>query len=275
MSTEPRSPLVGEWIDVAGLRVYHRCDRSAGSDGPAIVHIHGFGISGTYMEPTAIKLLDRARTFVPDLPGTGRSERPTTPLDIRAAVEFIVAYLDQIGVERATFVGNSLGCVELVELAVRYQERVENLVLVSPAGGPNNQPLRRAIGQLALDGLREPPRMSMLATRNYLRFGVMQSWRLFGAMTRYPVLERLEQLAVPTLVVIGRSDPLVSETRLRAVFGERVDAAAVTIPGAHALNYTHPDQVAALIGAFVDKASLDGFVDDGDQTVTVLFDRRT
>ena len=271
---DPLPPLTAAWIEVGGVRLYHRVDTSAGPGAAALVYLHGFGISGTYLEPTAIKLLDRARAFIPDRPGTGRSERPPKSLDIDGAVAVLVAYLDRLGIDEATFVGNSLGCVHLIELAVRHPDRVSGLVLISPAGGPNNQPLGRAIGQLALDGVREPPSMSLLATRDYLRFGVVQSWRLFGAMARYPVLDRLEELEVPTLVIIGRRDPLVDEGRLRTVFDRRAGVAAVTVSGAHALNYTHPDPVAASIGAFLDGAALDGFAGDGVESVDVLFDRR-
>ena len=45
-----------------------------------------------------------------------------------------------------------MGCPVIVELAHRYPERIERAVLVSPAGGLHNQPLRRAMGQLAKDG---------------------------------------------------------------------------------------------------------------------------
>ena len=51
----------------------------------AIVHVHGFGISGTYLEPTAALLAPRHRTYVPDLPGMGRSMRPDRPLDLPAS----------------------------------------------------------------------------------------------------------------------------------------------------------------------------------------------
>ena len=48
----------------------------------AMVHVHGFGISGTYLEPTAALLASHYRTFVPDLPGMGRSIRPAGGLDL-------------------------------------------------------------------------------------------------------------------------------------------------------------------------------------------------
>ena len=50
-----------------------------------------------------------------------------------------------------------MGCPVICEFAHHYPERLERAVLVSPAGGLYNQPLRRAMGQLARDGVREPP----------------------------------------------------------------------------------------------------------------------
>ena len=122
--------------------------------------------------------------------------------------------------------------------------------MVSPAGGPNNQPLGRAIAQMAMDGLREPPSMLPIASRDYLRFGALRSLSLFRAMTRYPTLERLPHLAVPTLVIAGLRDPLVkiaNAPRLAVV--PHIDA--VTVPGAHALNFSDPQLIAELIEAHI------------------------
>jgi pimeloyl-ACP methyl ester carboxylesterase len=51
----------------------------------------------------------------------------------------------------------SPGCPVICEFAYRYPDRIDRAVLVSPAGGIFNQPLRRAVGQLSQDGPREPP----------------------------------------------------------------------------------------------------------------------
>ena len=273
MAREPLAPLQSRWSRINGLKIYDRFDTSAGTDAPAVVHIHGFGISGTYLEPTAVKLAEETRTFIPDLPGTGQSQRPKKPLDIAGSAASIIAYCDKVGVDRATFVGNSLGCVALIELAISYPERVDGIVLVSPAGGPNNQPLPRALKQIAVDGVREPFSMSRVATRDYLRFGVIQSLSLFRAMTEYPTLEQLELLDAPTLVIVGRRDPLVDNDRIQQLFGARSKMAVVETEGAHALNFTHPHLVAPLVRSFVKSESLDGW-DGADESVSVLLDRR-
>mgnify|MGYP001482908589 FL=1 len=55
-------------LDLAGRSVFYRH-----SDGPSdavpIVHVHGFGISGSYLMPTAQLLVGQAVNIVPDLPG--------------------------------------------------------------------------------------------------------------------------------------------------------------------------------------------------------------
>ena len=209
MPRKVAAPLTSGWVVVDGAPVYHRFNIDAHSDVEAIVHVHGFGISGTYLEPTAALLAARHRTFVPDLPGMGRSMRPEKGLDLPGLARALVSYFDAVGVEKPVLVGNSLGCPIIVEVATTFPHRISSAVLVSPAGGPNNQPLGRAMTQMAVDGFREPPSMLPIATRDYLTFGALRSLRLFRAMTRYPTLERLPHLAVPTLVVAGLRDPLV------------------------------------------------------------------
>ena len=75
--------------------------------------------------------------------------------------------------------------------------------------------------------------------------------RLFAAMMRFHSVERLQQLHVPTLVVAGRRDPLIDLDRAW-VLAPISHLDAVVVPGAHALNYSHPELIAALVEAHVD-----------------------
>jgi len=248
LSRQPIEPLRPGWVLVDGLPVFHRYCVDAGDDAPAMVHVHGFGISGRSLEPTAAMLAPHYRTFVPDLPGMGRSIRPEPGPGIRGLARALVGYFDAVGVEQATLVGNSLGCPVIIEVATSFPDRIDKAVLVSPGGGPNNQPLARAMRQMAIDGLREPPSIIPIAARDYLRFGVLRSLSLFAAMTRYPTLERLPHLVMPTLVVAGRSDPLVRIANApRLAVLPHVDI--VTVPGAHALNFSSPELVSELVDA--------------------------
>jgi pimeloyl-ACP methyl ester carboxylesterase len=245
------APLEPGWVLVDGLPMYHRTGGVDHDGGGPVVHVHGFGISGTYLEPTAALLATHRPTYVPDLPGTGRSIRPPRTLDIAGMAGWLMRYCDVLGLDRVALVGNSLGCAVIVEVAARWPDRLASAVMVSPAGGPANRPVWRALGQMAVDGLREPPGMVALATRDYLRFGIRQSWSLLQAMTTYPTLERLAHLAAPTLVVGGVRDPLVRQDRV-GVFAGLPHIDVVVVPGAHALNFTAPRLIAELIDAHLD-----------------------
>ena len=250
---------VTEQLLVDGKLIHLR--RSTGRAGVPIVHVHGFAISGAYLMPTARGLARRWVNVVPDLPGYGRSQRRDRVLDIPALAEALVAVLDALGIDKAVLVGNSMGCPISLEVAHAAPERVHRIVLVSPAGGVQNQPLLRALGQLAKDGIRESPRMLPVAVPDYVRFGPLNGLRLFRAMTLYPSLERLLRTPVPTLAVLGGRDPLIaSPARVREVARlspEHVSVALIE-KAAHALNFSHPEELAGAIELWLDDALVEG-----------------
>jgi len=262
---------VSERIDVGGLAIHSR--RSTGGDGIPIVHVHGFAISGEYLMPTARLLAQRWVNVVPDLPGYGRSGKPDHVLDIPALAEALMAILDALGIGKAVLVGNSMGCPVALEVAHAAPERVHRLVLVSPAGGAQNRPLSRALGQLVLDGLRESPRMLPVAVPDYVRFGPLNGLRLFRELTLFPSLERLVGAPAPTLAVLGRRDPLMpSPTRVREVARQAAQLVVVAIvdQAAHAVNFSHPLELAATVEAWLDdKLGADADLPNGVQLFQV------
>jgi pimeloyl-ACP methyl ester carboxylesterase len=245
--------LTERWVIANGTPVFLR---QGGEDlpGQAIVHVHGFAISGRYMLPTAQLLAGEFRTYVPDLPGFGRSPRPTVKATIPHLADQLAGVLDEVGVERATVVGNSLGCSVLGAFAEKHPDRLERAVMVSPAGGIHSQPLLRAISQLMVDATREPPKMATVAVPDYMSFGLIGSLKLFLAMTRFPALEALLHLNVPLLAVLGARDPLLPPAhRVRQVaeqMGSHVSVAVIK-DAAHAINFSHPVELSGLIRSFM------------------------
>ncbi|WP_434994314.1 alpha/beta fold hydrolase [Arthrobacter sp. Ld5] len=258
------SALAERWTNIDGVDVFYR-ESPACPDAPVMMHVHGFGLSGRYLLPTAERLRDEFHTLVPDLPGFGRSGRSTGPLDVPDLAHAAARFLDDRNVTSATLVGNSMGCPIICEFAYRYPERLDRAVLVSPAGGAYNQPLLRAVRQLARDGTREPVGMLRVAAPDYLRFGVPSTFRMFQALTRYPSLERLLALRIPTLVVIGDRDPLMpSPARVREVAGRTDNHVLVVIMegAAHAINFSNPGELAHVIRQFMADEPI---VDDPDE----------
>ena len=136
------------WTRLDGVDVFYRESGGKGPGSPTMMHVHGFGLSGRYLLPTAERLASDFHTLVPDLPGFGRSGRSPQPLDVPGLARAAAAFLDDRGVEKVTLVGNSMGCAVICEFAHLFPERLERTVLVAPAGGVHNQPLHRAIRQL-------------------------------------------------------------------------------------------------------------------------------
>ena len=241
-------------VDVQGHPVFVRAGPEIPGSIP-IVHVHGFAVSGSYLLPTARALAHRATTFVPDLPGCGRSAGWGHALGIPSLAWALLEVLDALDLERVVLVGNSMGGPVCLEVAHSAPERVAGVVLASPAGGIHNQPLARALVQLARDVRRESPRLARVVLPDYLHFGPVNALQLFGELVRFPSLERILRTPVPTLAVIGSRDPLMPPPwRIQEV--GRLAPPHLTIAviegAAHAMNFSHPGELANVINSWLD-----------------------
>ncbi|CAM5780191.1 alpha/beta fold hydrolase [Cellulomonas persica] len=230
-----------------------------------VVHVHGFAISGASLMPTARRLAPYGTQVVPDLPGYGGSERWDRTLGIPALGDALLRILDALELERVVLLGNSMGCPVSLEVAYQAPDRVDRTILVSPAGGVQNQPFGRALRQLAQDVLRESPRMVPVAVPDYVRFGPLNALHLFSELTRFPSLERLLRTPVPTLAVLGSRDPLMPRPQRVREIAHLVPphVTVVLIEGAaHAVNFSHPGELAHVVRSWLDGREI---VDDPDE----------
>ena len=117
--SRPASRLAERWTTIDDVEVFYR-ESPNPPDAPVMVHLHGFGLSGRYLMPTAEALADEFHTFVPDLPGFGRSGNAIEPLTIAELAHAAAAFLDTQGIEKATLVGNSMGCPVICEFGYLY-----------------------------------------------------------------------------------------------------------------------------------------------------------
>lgn len=104
-------------------------------EGEPVVCIHGLGGTKASFLPTVSALApDGFRVIAPDLPGFGDSHKPRSgTYDAGWFARAVVELLDELGIERAHLVGNSMGGRVAIEVALRHSERVDRLVLLSPA----------------------------------------------------------------------------------------------------------------------------------------------
>ncbi|WP_410959426.1 alpha/beta fold hydrolase, partial [Salmonella sp. SAL4433] len=65
--------------------------------------------------------------------GFGESGKPLRPLHAAFYARWLVKFLDVLGVERASAIGNSMGGRIALELGLRAPERTDKLVLLAPS----------------------------------------------------------------------------------------------------------------------------------------------
>jgi 4,5:9,10-diseco-3-hydroxy-5,9,17-trioxoandrosta-1(10),2-diene-4-oate hydrolase len=117
----------------------HLHHEQAGSDtGTPVVLLHGGGPGASGMSNFGRNLPVLARRFrvlVVDQPGFGKSDKPPVQGNyFTFAAQALAGLLDELGIERAHLVGNSLGGGTAVRFALAYPERAGRLVLMGPGG---------------------------------------------------------------------------------------------------------------------------------------------
>ena len=216
-----------------------------------VVLVHGLVVSSRYMVPTLLRLAAEHRVYAPDLPGFGRSEKPPRALDVPGLARALDGWMEAAGLGSAVFVGNSMGCQVIAELAVRNPARVERAVLQGPTMEPGARNLLQQTARLALDCLREPPALILIEGLDLLAAGPLRSLRTFRHAADDRIEEKLPKLRAPTLVVHGTRDPIVPERWAREVADLLPDGRLVVVPGAaHAVNYNAASELARCVRAF-------------------------
>jgi pimeloyl-ACP methyl ester carboxylesterase len=102
--------------------------------GDPVVMVHGLGATKASFLPTLSALADSYRCIAVDLPGFGDSVKPLgARYDAPFFARSMVALLDSLGLERAHFIGNSMGGRVSLEVGLSAPERVGRLVLLAPS----------------------------------------------------------------------------------------------------------------------------------------------
>ena len=218
-----------------------------------MVLVHGLTVSGNYLLPTAVELMRDFTVYIPDLPGFGQSEKPQQVLGIAELAEALKAWMDAVGLERAYLLGNSMGCHTVAIVASRYRERVAGAILVSPVGDRGARNTLRLVARAVNDFIREPPSSLVILFQDFLKAGLRRTVLTLRKMQQCPLEPWLPQVQMPAIVVGGKHDrivPMWSIGRVTALLPQ--GQVAVLPEAAHVPNYTHPEQMAALVRAFVE-----------------------
>jgi pimeloyl-ACP methyl ester carboxylesterase len=107
---------------------------SAGVGSDVVLCLHGLGGTKASFLPTVAALADRYRVVAMDFPGSGESDKPIgAPYDSEWFARSAFDTLDELEVDSAHVVGNSMGGRVAIECGLVDRARVRSLVLLSPA----------------------------------------------------------------------------------------------------------------------------------------------
>lgn len=240
---EHEATLASRFVDVGGVRWHVRAGGREDSPDPPVVLVHGLVISSAYMVPIGSLLARDLRVLAPDLPGFGESAKPAEMLDVPRMADALVAWMEAEGLETASFLGNSLGCQVIADLAARHPGRVRRLVLVGPSLATTADALRVA-GRLLLDAPREPAKLLLLHLRDDVRAGPKRIWHTSKAALDDDILDKAGLIQAPTLLVRGEDDPLFPHDQARLLAKRLRRGLLVELPRvAHAANFSAPEAV--------------------------------
>lgn len=219
-----------------------RCLRSQGLEwhylegghGEPLVLLHGFNADAHHFCRVARHLRAHFRIIAPDLPGFGETTADDgVSFRIEDIADRVLGFLDDLGVQTVYLGGNSMGGYIATAMARRAPDRVRGLWLLAP-GGLHSAPLAPVLAEVAEDRhnplvirdsadfrrltgycfVRPPwipgPVARFLAARTAVH--AVRAQRIFDAM-RYdsrPLEELARDLDIPTLVIWGQSDQVLS-----------------------------------------------------------------
>lgn len=269
------------FADVAGVRTRY----FQAGDGPALILVHGLGVSGDIFVRNLPALAERFTVYAPDLLGHGftdavdyRGDAPQTRM-----ARHLAAWIDALGIGRFSIAGSSLGGLIAGLVYFDRPDRVERLVIigsgsafvppdsiganleaalanVGPAmGAPTLESCRRRMAALFHDPAAAGEEILVAQLTAYAlpdRFTAYKA-TIAGMLATladpaHQIFARLEAIAVPTLVVVGGNDARATIPTHRAGRERIPGARLLVIDRAGHLPYMeHPEVFNTALGRFL------------------------
>ena len=268
------NPEIGRTIIANGIATnYH-----VAGDGPPVVLVHGSGPGVSAWANWRLNLpvlAERFTVYAPDMVGFGFTERPAdNTYDLPSWRAHLLGFLDALGLERTSLVGNSFGGGLVLSTATQSPERVDKLVLMGATGvsfpitealdavwgyEPSFENMARLMDYFAFDRDLVNDELTQLRYESSIRPGFQES---FAAMFPAPRQHWVDALTVPedavrsipheTLILHGRDDqviPVSNAVRLLSLI-DRSEAHLFGRCG-HWTQIEHSESFNRLVGDFL------------------------
>src|SRR5947208_6496950 len=119
-----------KFLDLHGDRVAYRDEGT----GEALLLIHGMAGNSDTWRAVMPRLAKKYRVIAPDLLGHGGSAKPRGDYSLGAFAAWLRDLLDELGVRRATVIGQSLGGGVAMQFTYQHRDYCQRLVLIGSGG---------------------------------------------------------------------------------------------------------------------------------------------
>jgi pimeloyl-ACP methyl ester carboxylesterase len=262
--------LVGSTIRLAnGLALSYF--EQGHSSGPVLIMVPGPTDSWLSYSPVLEHLPPSIRAIAVSMRGHGDSDQPETGYRVADFAADLTLFLDALDVEQAVLAGHSGSCLVVRRLAIDASDRVTGLVLEAcPLTLHGDQPLETFLAE-TLGGLRDPIHRAFIhrfvvdTSTGELDPGLLESlvdevgkvparvWQeTFAGLLDYDDISKLARVDVPTLLIWGDTDGLVSRPAQDQLLAILPQAELTVYEGAgHTPRWEQPARFAADVLAFV------------------------
>jgi 2-hydroxymuconate-semialdehyde hydrolase len=226
------NPEIGQYVHAAGAATNY-LQAGHGPEPVVLIHGSGPGVTAYANWRLVLPVLSQDRTvYAYDQKGFGYTEvDPANEYGLTLWLDHLIGFLDALGLNRVSLVGNSMGASVALAAAVRYPERVHKLVLMGATGvrfsltpgldavwgyTASEANMRRLIELFTFDAGWATDELVQLRYRATTRAGVSDTFaRMFPAprqrgiddLARYE--DQYASIRQPTLLVHGLNDQVI------------------------------------------------------------------
>ena len=276
-----------KYLELHGDRVAYR-DLGGGDD--VLLLIHGMAGSSETWRAVIPQLSRKHRVVAPDLLGHGQSDKPRGDYSLGAFAVWLRDLLDELGISRATIVGQSLGGGVAMQFVYQHPDYCQRLILISSGGlGPDVGWTLRLLSapgaELILPVIAPQPVLTVgNKLRTWLSGAGIQSpraaevWSAYSSLsdsqTRQAFLRTLRSVVdyrgqavsalnrlhmaaeLPTMAIWGDRDRIIPVDHGYAAQAARPESRLEVLEGVgHFPHVERPSEVVDLIEDFIDTTS--------------------
>lgn len=254
-----------------------------------ILLVHGLASNAGFWRYNIAELAKHYRVIAVDLPGYGKSQKDYYPYNMSFFADQIKRLVDELKIDKSIYIGHSMGGQIGINFALRFPERLEKLILASPAGFEEFEQgegdwLRSVmtvagVKKTSEEGIRRNLAMNFYTWSDKWEWMVEERVRMAKAkefdnfsytvvrsvngMLDEPTWDKLDKISVPTFVIYGKYDGLIPNPYLNpGKTSDVFDSGAKTIPSCtlhqidncgHMLQIEHPEEFNETVLEYLNK----------------------